>query len=469
MSLIRIRTIKQYHPLFLPTNPHYHDRYKIFYGGRYSAKSTQAAMGLLWRGYDKRENIICIREVQKNIRDSVKATLVEQIAVMGVSDFYRPLAENIYGVNGTSFGFFGLQEHVAKNIKSFQGATLAWLEEANTISDRSWEFLIPTIRKEGSEIWATFNPDVQTDPVWKMFIARVRKGAYVVKINWSDLPTEWLSSVILAEIAEMREYDEALYLHIYGGQCRTVSDRTLIPYEWAQAAINAHEKLGITPTGLRVAGLDVADEGADSNAIAVRKGIVLEHLEEWSGSDSDIFKTTQRTFGVCDDLHCTDLLYDADGLGSGVRGDARVINEQRAEIQYPFINVTAFRGSGSVTDPGHEAVEGRKNENLFANYKAQTWWSLRLRFQETYRAVVKGKKDYNPDDLISIPARGRAFEKLIEELTQPTWSPNGAGKILVNKKPDGAKSPNLADAVNIVYSPYDVSFNVTDDQAELLR
>jgi phage terminase large subunit len=151
-----------------------------------------------------------------------------------------------------------------------------------------------------------------------------------------------------------------------------------------------------------------------------------------------------------------------------VRGDARVINEQREEEKRKKISISPFRASGEVFEPRREMVAGRKNEDLFANYKAQSWWSLRLRFQETYRAVVKGKKNYNPDNLISIPSKGRSFEKLMEEITQPTWTKNGAGKILIDKKPDGAKSPNLADAVNIAYSTGKRAMTINDDALSIL-
>lgn len=460
---MNIQTIPQFAPLFDRSNPNYTKRYKVWHGGRYSAKSTQAAMGTLFRGVIGRETIICVREVQKSIEDSVKRLLDEQIQSLEVSQYYDSLKTSITGKNGTTFGFYGLQDHTAKNIKSFQGATICWVEEANTLSDRSWEFLIPTIRAEGSEIWVTFNPDVETDPVWKMFVTRHRDNAYVCRVNWADLPREWLSSVIKQEIADMQEYDPDLYRHIYGGECRAVSERALIPYPWAQAAIDSHIKLGIEPAGQRVAGLDVADEGIDKNAMACRYGILLEHLEEWSGEGGDIFQTTERAFNICDTLKYQDFFYDADGLGSGVRGDARVLNQRRREALTAQIGIYSFRGSGEIWQPEAQTIAGRKNKDFFANFKAQSWWSLRQRFQETYQAVVHGKP-YNPDNIISIPSKGRIFEQLISELVQPTWSPNGVGKIVVDKAPDGKKSPNLADAVMIAFNPASrVGLNISQD------
>lgn len=239
----------------------------------------------------------------------------------------------------------------------------------------------------------------------------------------------------------------------------------LIPSAWVQAAIDAHEKLGIQPTGQRMGALDIADEGKDTNAFTTRHGFLLENVDEWSGKGDDIFGTIQRAFGICDDQRLETYRFDSDGLGAGARGDARVINEQREAQSQHQIMATPFRGSGSVFDPDAEAVRGdngqpgRLNKDFFANAKAQSWWSLRTRFQKTYRAVVEGM-DFNPDDIISINGNIEKRGKLISELSQPTYSVNGVGKIIVDKKPDGTKSPNLADSVMIAYAPMNTALDI---------
>ena len=227
----------------------------------------------------------------------------------------------------------------------------------------------------------------------------------------------------------------------------------LIPSVWVQSAIDAHKKLNIEATGDRIGALDVADEGRDKNSFAGRHGIVLERLESWSGKGDDIFGTTQKTMDICIDDNYGLLYYDADGLGAGVRGDARVINEQQREIGGVEVNIESFRGSASVHDPDGEMVEKRKNKDFFANLKAQSWWSLRMRFQNTYRAL-KGM-EFDPDNLISISSNidKNEFDQLVMELSQPTYMKNGVGKILVNKQPDGAVSPNRADSVMICFNP----------------
>lgn len=231
----------------------------------------------------------------------------------------------------------------------------------------------------------------------------------------------------------------------------------LIPSAWVQASLDAHVKLGITPSGVRHGALDVADEGTDINAYAGRHGILLEHLEGWSGKGDDLFGTTQRAFMVTDNLGYAGFDYDADGLGAGVRGDARVINDLRPDRE---LTVTPYRGSGEIVDPDKaipSAIPNQKkdkydrtNGDFFANAKAQAWWGLRVRFQATYRAVVE-KMEYDPDMIISIPMTLPDRDKLIMELSQPTYSVNTGGKILIDKKPSGSCSPNYADAVVMVF------------------
>lgn len=236
----------------------------------------------------------------------------------------------------------------------------------------------------------------------------------------------------------------------------------LIPSAWVQAAIDAHIHLGIQPTGQRMGALDVADEGKDTNAFTSRHGFLLEDIEEWSGKGDDIFGTVQKAFTICDQRRLEMYRFDSDGLGAGARGDARVINEQRKERRERQITATPYRGSGSPANPEDEAVpgeygqKGRLNKDFFANAKAQGWWRLRTLFRNTYRAVKEGMP-YKADEIISISGTLALKNKLVVELSQPTYSVNGVGKIVVDKKPDGTKSPNLADSVMIAYAPMEIT------------
>lgn len=243
----------------------------------------------------------------------------------------------------------------------------------------------------------------------------------------------------------------------------------VIPSAWVQAAVNAHVKLGFRLTGARLAAFDVADEGKDQNAFGVRQGVGLVHAEAWSGKGDDIFGSVEKVFDLCDE-HALDFFrYDADGLGAGVRGDARVINERREQGKAHTIQNAPWRGSGEVVNkdqaiPRTRATTGtdhleRTNEDFFSNAKAQAWWDLRVRFQRTYRAVMGEDTEYDVDNLISLVGSGTQFTQMLTELSQPTYAKNNAGKIVINKKPDGTKSPNLADMVMMAYAPEEKARN----------
>jgi hypothetical protein len=233
----------------------------------------------------------------------------------------------------------------------------------------------------------------------------------------------------------------------------------LIPSAWVQSAIDAHIKLGIDPYGEKTSALDVADCGKDENAQSFRNGILLEDVISWHGkSVEDIFGTTNKAFDNCDEKGYRRLKFDSDGLGAGVRGDGRVLNETRSGK----IEVIPHYGSAGVVngdDPVFESDDSdhpRLVKEFFANYKAQSWWSLRERFKLTHEAVTDGR-EFDSADIISISSKLSNLNKATTELSQPTYKKDGKGRVLVNKAPDDSKSPNDADSINMCYAPQEES------------
>lgn len=197
-------------------------RYKILHGGRGSGKSWGVARALLILAAQKPMRILCTREVQNSILESVHKLLSDQISELGLSSFYEIQKTTIKGANGSQFIFEGLRTNI-NSIKSMEGIDVCWVEEAEKVTEASWRVLIPTIRADKSEIWVTFNPHLETDPTYQRFISNPPSGAVVVAVNWRDNP--WYPVVLDAERQEMeRNGSRDLYLHIWEGHCMRVLD-----------------------------------------------------------------------------------------------------------------------------------------------------------------------------------------------------------------------------------------------------
>jgi phage terminase large subunit len=291
----------------------------------------------------------------------------------------------------------------------------------------------------------------------------------IFTMHWRDDPRkgeEWYARQVenLDEVTLAQEVDLDYSASVFG---------VIIPRKWVNSAIDAHAKLGIEITGPRRGALDVADEGPDLNAFAVGRGIYLENVTAWSGKGSDTFATAQRSFAMADVLGIEDWWFDSDGLGAGIRGDARVINEERKRKQ----DVRPWRGSGEVVDkdkpietaaPRSEkrdphSVE-RLNGDYYMNANSQAAFSLRARFQRTHRAVEMAEAGedwraaYDEDSLISINGKMPELTQVVSQLSQPTYTQSTTGKMQIEKKPQKPgeprmRSPNHFDAIKILFAP----------------
>ena len=196
-------------------------RYKVLYGGRGSGKSMNIARALLVVGAQKPLTILCTREIQTSINDSVHRLLREQIELLGLDGFYRVTQNAIYGQNGTEFIFKGLRFNV-REIKSTEGVDVCWVEEAQAVSADSWDVLIPTIRKENSEIWISFNPLDEHDPTYERFVLAPPDSAFVRKVNWDENP--FFPEVLRQEMEWLKKRDYQSYLHVWEGEVRKMSN-----------------------------------------------------------------------------------------------------------------------------------------------------------------------------------------------------------------------------------------------------
>lgn len=190
-------------------------RFIVYYGGRGGGKSWAVADALLVLGTQNPLRILCARELQISIADSVHRLLCDRIEALGLQAFYKITQKSIEGLNGTIFLFKGIK-HNSTEIKSTEGVDICWVEEAEKVSRNSWEVLIPTIRKEKSKIIVTFNTKNITDATYERFILQEREDIFVKKVSWRDNP--FFPEVLNKERLDMQRRDPEAYAHIWEGE-----------------------------------------------------------------------------------------------------------------------------------------------------------------------------------------------------------------------------------------------------------
>lgn len=209
-------------------------RYKVARGGRGSAKSWSIARALLIQAAQRPLRVLCTREVQKSIQQSVYQLLKDQIEHLGLGAEYDALSTEIRGKNGSQFFFSGLSDMTAESLKSFEGVDIVWVEEAQSVSKNSWNILIPTIRKDGSEIWVSYNPQLESDETHQRFTVKPPPDCVNVEVNWRDNP--YFPKVLEAE----RKHAEATmkpeeYAHIWEGKCKPAVEGAIYFDQMAKA------------------------------------------------------------------------------------------------------------------------------------------------------------------------------------------------------------------------------------------
>ena len=208
----------KFKPLFKPI------RYKVFRGGRGGAKSWGIARALVIMAASKKLRILCTREVQNSIKDSVHKLLKDQIEMLGLTPWFRITNEMITSACGSEFLFKGLRFDPL-GIKSTEGVDICWVEEAQSVSADSWDILIPTIRKEGSEIWVSFNPGEETDPTYQRFVVNPPDDCVTVEVNYYDNP--YLPDTLRKEMEYCKRIDYEAYEHIWLGKPKSISEAVI--------------------------------------------------------------------------------------------------------------------------------------------------------------------------------------------------------------------------------------------------
>lgn len=227
--------------------------------------------------------------------------------------------------------------------------------------------------------------------------------------------------------------------------------RVIIKQEWVRSAVDAHIKLGFNDSGMRIAAQDIADGGNDKNALVIVYGVVVRFADHWGGEAPDAAGVAVPTIIA---HKVNELFYDSVGVGAGFKGEINTM--RRNKLLPPKLKVYPWNGGSEVLEPDMNSIPGDKdsplNKDQYTNLKAQSWFRLAARFIKTHKAVTTGAK-YDPSELISLDSTMPRLLELMMELSQPTHKPGAAGKILVDKKPDGSSSPNMADGVDMAFNP----------------
>jgi phage terminase large subunit len=442
---MKIQIAEKFKPLFKPK------RYKVFYGGRGGAKSWAFAQAAIIKSAQEKKRVLCARQLQGSIKDSVLKLLSDTIDRMELTNRFDVQGNAIHGINKSDFLFKGLWNNTT-SIKSTEDVGICWVEEAEDVTAESWDTLIPTIRAPGSEIWISFNPKHEQDDTYQRFIAPYAEHLdkygfyeddmhYICKVNYWDNP--WFKGTELENEMELdKKNNYRRYLHVWEGYPKADYGDAIIEPEWVEAAIGGAEKLGYKPTGLKVTGFDVADEGKDAKAAIDRFGSLVTKVDMWL--DGDIDDAINKAFTQAYDNQSDILVYDSVGVGAGVKVglDQRVAGRN--------ITVEGFSGGAAVRYPNEKYQGDKYNKDVFRNLRAQYWWNLRDRFYKTYLAVTKGEY-HNPDDMIFLPSDLDHLAILKDELCRVQRKRSGGDKIQVESKTDMVKrkmkSPNLADAL----------------------
>lgn len=441
-------------------------RNRVLYGGRMSSKSWDAAGFATYLADTFKLRVLCARQFQNKIEESVYSLLKGQIERFGLNSRFRILDTKILNRRtGSEFLFYGLWRHIDE-IKSLEGIDILWIEEAHNLTKEQWEILEPTIRKAHSQVWITFNPKLATDFVYKRFVVNPPPGTIVRKINYDE--NRFLNDTALAIIDAARQEDEDDFGHIYLGIPRDDDDSTIIKRSWLMAAIDAHKALGVDVSGSKRIGFDVADSGSDKCAMVYAHGPMASWSVDWKAGEDELLQSSTRVWDEARRRQAM-VTYDSIGVGAGCGAKFNELNIARRDGA--TVSHSKFNAGGAVFKPDAVYSHGTKNKDMFANIKAQAWWLVADRLKNTFNAVKNGHQ-FDMDEMIFIDSSMPNLDQLIDELATPKKDYDNAGRVkveskkdLANPKRDGGPiaSPNLADAFVMAFAPGQQPMRINQD------
>ena len=426
-------------------------RYKCAYGGRSSSKTWTFAHLIVLMGAQKRMRIACCRAVQDSIRQSTKQTLEVAIHRAGLGNFYEISQQEIRGANGTVIFFSGL-EGKRESIRGWEAVDLVWVDEAHAMSHETAIILIPTLRKAGHELWFTFNPKLRTDWVWQRFTTQRRDSDVVAHVNYFDNP--WCPEGAIEEAEWCQRDNPGQYAHIWLGEPDDEGgERPVLAYATLLRCVEAFRQ-GLhnqaTTGKVNDLGLDIANGGADKNAVVVRHGPTIHKVDRFASLIvDDLRPTAERAHSHAAESGCKRVWYDANGIGGGMGGElTRIDRSQR------FARRRVLAGERPKGEEVEYSYRTTNREQFFNRY-AQQAWALRLRAMNTVR-LLNGRPVKASDCLFIDPAcvdgvPGLTLDEYLGQLSQPIWEETPTSRVRVKKRDEEEPSPDMFDATAMAF------------------
>ena len=422
-------------------------RFKCLYGGRGSSKTWTVAALLILDAISRPIRVACGREHKTSIKQSAKKALEIQIRRLGLDDFFTIKSDEIEGANGSVFFFQGIAVN-PDEMRGWEDVDHVWIEEAQFLTEAAARVLIPTIRKKNSQLWFTWNPKFRHDWAWRRFIIQPEEYDVTTRVNYNDNP--WFPPEAEQERLHDKKYNADIYAHIWEGEPDDEGQvRKVLPFAMVQECIDAWDvhkdwimdALRTKTRGLD-AGLDIADRGADYNALVTRRGPILISAEKWRSKY--IGDTARRAHREAQEKTVQRLYYDVGGVGAGARSYFK-------DFENRVYSTRPENFGGSIK--GKETMYSYRvsNEEFFARRNAQLAWALRIRATWT-RALMGGEKDVDLNRCLFINPNIERLDEFATQLSQPVWMENTSGKIDIEKQDEEEPSPDLYDAAILAFA-----------------
>ena len=415
--------------------------------------TTEYAKALVQRMVREPLRICVARAFRNSIGESNKAAIVAQIKELGYEHFFKVNEDTIDCTKTGAHMFFLGWSRNTVSIRGLEAVDILWIDEGQYLTVLAWEEIEPTVRKDGSEIWISFNPTNSSDIVWVEFCENEPPtSTFLHKVNYTENPFVSAATEASAERARLL-YPER-YRHVWLGELDdTAGDqKRVIPVNYIDYCLQDIPDLWEFECGeykyiyewkrdpIR-AGFDVADEGDDDSCFVVRQGPVVLHISKFG---RDVDDACDTVYALCKEFNVHTMWYDSIGVGTAATS--------RFKRMMPCKMVIPVNNSGEVYGGGTKFDERHINKEMFYRRNSQLGWNLHMRAEQTRLSKMKPELCVDPRRQLYIPA-GVIDNSIKAEFTQPLWYSRETGHIRIDKKPKGSRgSPDAYDALGLAFA-----------------